>query len=317
MKRLKLEPAEALVILSLIFLASTLGLSFYYNHKIAKQNDEFNAKIGLMANEMSGSINQLKKDFFSLKENLTAEINLVNSNLKNFKVQNRDEINTLNLLIEQIENQSQIKLGELKDELKSIQVKSSDFSAIAGEVIRSVVSVGTDKGQGSGAAIMDNGFIATNYHVVSGAKIIRISTYEGEVYNAELIGYEPVYDIAVLKVNANLKSLKLGNSDKVKVGQKVIALGNPAGLSFTVTEGIISAVHREGPNGFNIYLQTDVPINPGNSGGPLVNVNSEIIGLNNFKIGGFESLGFAIESNAVEQVVDEIIGAYMQQVSQQ
>ena len=119
-----------------------------------------------------------------------------------------------------------------------------------------------------------------------------------------------------IKVNANLQSLRFGDSDDVKVGERVIALGNPAGLSFTVTEGIVSAVRRSGPNGLNIYIQTDVPINPGNSGGPLVDANSRIIGLNNFKIGGFEGLGFAIESNAVKQVTDDIISQYLSQAQQ-
>ena len=100
------------------------------------------------------------------------------------------------------------------------------------------------------------------------------------------------------------------------MGEKVIALGNPAGLSFTVTEGIVSAVHRAGPNDLNIYLQTDVPINPGNSGGPLVNANSQILGINNFKVGGFESLGFAIESNTVKQAAEQIINAYKEKKGQ-
>ena len=111
--------------------------------------------------------------------------------------------------------------------------------------------------------------------------------------------------------------MKFENSDNVKVGEKVIALGNPAGLSFTVTEGIVSAVHRKGPNNLAIYLQTDVPINPGNSGGPLVDANSKIIGLNNFKVGGFESLGFAIESNTVSEVAGKIIETYKQQAAKQ
>ena len=157
----------------------------------------------------------------------------------------------------------------------------------------------------------------TNYHVVNGANIIRILTYDDTVYNAQLIGYNDQADVAVIKVNANLKKLEFGDSDDVRVGEKVIALGNPAGLSFTVTEGIVSAVHRTGPNDLAIYLQTDVPINPGNSGGPLVDINSRIIGLNNFKVGGFESLGFAIESNTVSELAEQIISGYKAQIAQQ
>ena len=229
---------------------------------------------------------------------------------------NEQEITALNSLIDEIEKQSDIKLKELKEEISTIQVESSDFSAIIDEVVKSVVSVGTNRGQGSGAIIDDMGFIVTNYHVVQEASTIRVLTYDGKVYDAALIGYDDVSDVAVIKVNAALQSLKFADSDDVKAGERVIALGNPAGLSFTVTEGIVSAVHRAGPNGLSIYIQTDVPINPGNSGGPLVDANSRIIGLNNFKIGGFEGLGFAIESNAVKQVTDGIISQYLSQAQQ-
>ena len=123
------------------------------------------------------------------------------------------------------------------------------------------------------------------------------------------MGYDSSADIAVLKINApDLASLGFGNSDDVKVGEKVIAAGNPAGLAFTVTEGIVSAT-RTDTNGIK-YIQTDVPINPGNSGGPLINVKAEVIGINNFKIGGFEGLGFAIASNDVSNVVNKIINDY-------
>ena len=138
-------------------------------------------------------------------------------------------------------------------------------------------------------------------------------TYDDEVYDAKLIGYNDEVDVAVLKVDASLENLRFGDSDDVEVGERVIALGNPAGLSFTVTEGIVSAVDRKGSNNLEIYLQTDVPLNPGSSGGPLVNTNSRIIGINNFKVGGYEGLGFAIESNVVKQVVDDVIQQYYEQ----
>ncbi len=220
-------------------------------------------------------------------------------------------------MIDEIEKQSDIQLKEIKDELKTIQVKSKDFSAIIDDVLQSVVSIGTDRGQGSGVVVDDRGFIVTNFHVIDDASIIRILTYENDVYDANLIDYNEVMDLAVIKVEASLENLRFDDSDDVKVGERVIALGNPAGLSFTVTEGIVSALNRKGPNNLDIYLQTDVPINPGNSGGPLVNANSRIIGINNFKIGGFEGLGFAIESNSVKETVEEIIDTYIQEQESQ
>ena len=92
----------------------------------------------------------------------------------------------------------------------------------------------------------------------------------------------------------------------VQVGEKVIAIGNPLGLQFSVSQGIVSATHREGANRLNAYIQTDAALNPGNSGGPLINTEGKVIGINNFKIGGGESLGFALESNYIEETINEI-----------
>lgn len=289
------------------------SIIFYYNNEIKK----INAKILVLNRETLQNLNQLRQDtdldMADLNINLSLKINLVENNVDDLRKQNEQDVTTLNDLIESIEKQSSIQLQELKQEVSSIQVKSQDFSSIIDNVLESVVSVGTDKGQGSGAIFDSDGYIVTNYHVVNGANIIRVLTYDGQVYDAQFIGYEDVIDVAVLKIEGDFRRLRFGDSDDVKVGEKVIALGNPAGLSFTVTEGIISAVHRSGPNNLNIYTQTDVPINPGNSGGPLVSTDSRIVGINNFKIGGFEGLGFAIESNTVRDVADDIITQYLEQ----
>lgn len=308
--KLHLNPTRALAISIALLLIVNGGAIYYYNNRLLQQSEQLNAKVSSLSKQLDENVDKVKAQLSSIEDNLTTEINLVDTNLRNFKAKNQQEINALNDLIDEIEKQSKIQLGELKDELKSIQVSSKDFTTIIDDVLESVVSISTDKSQGSGAIIDSEGFIVTNHHVVFDANIMRVSTYGGEVYDARLIGYNGLVDIAVLKVDAELPSLELGNSDNVRVGEKVIALGNPAGLSFTVTEGIVSAVHRDGPNSLKIYLQTDVPINPGSSGGPLVSVNSEIVGINNFKIGGFESLGFAIESNTVKQIVEQIINDY-------
>ena len=320
MAKPELDTKRILIVSAVIALFVVGGIIFYSNYRIKTLNEEFSTKLLLLNKEILASINSVQQDLnseiSSLRNNLTLKIDVIDTGLTSFRKKNEQEIDALNSLIDEIEKQSDIKLNELKEEISTIQVESSDFSAIIDDVVKSVVSVGTNRGQGSGAVIDDRGFMVTNYHVVEGASIIRVLTYDGKVYDAALIGYNDVADVAVIKANAELQSLRFGDSDDVKVGERVIALGNPAGLSFTVTEGIVSAVHRTGPNGLNIYIQTDVPINPGNSGGPLVDANSRIIGLNNFKIGGFEGLGFAIESNAVKQVADDIISQYLSQVQQ-
>ena len=316
MVNFNLDSKKVLIISIVLLLVVTGSLIYYYNDKINTLNEEV-LKLNKDTLKKLNQINDnLKEDISSVNDNLTMEIDLVDSDLRNFKTQNKEDINTLNILIGEIEKQTEIQLGELKDELKDIKVSSKDFTAIINDVLQSVVSVGTNKGLGSGVVIDDRGFIVTNFHVVDGASIIRILTYDEDVYDVNLIGFDSEVDVAVLKVDASLPSLRFGDSDDVEVGERVIALGNPAGLSFTVTEGIVSAVHRTGPSGLDIYLQTDVPINPGNSGGPLVTIDSRIVGINNFKIGGYEGLGFAIESNTVEGIVDGLIAEYLQQIQQ-
>lgn len=301
-----------LIVLSVLVL--TGGLVYYFNYNLTQARQDYDAKILNLNQELSSNIQaaqkSLQSQIGSLGSNLSSQIGFVDTNLQNFKKQNQQEINTLSNLIDQIEAQSNIRLNELKDELKNIRIKSADFSAIVNDVLQSVVSVGTNLGQGSGVIIDRKGYIVTNVHVINGASTIKATTYSGKTYNVNaIVGYDGTADIAVLKIEAdNLRALNFGDSDDVKVGEKVIAAGNPAGLAFTVTEGIVSAF-RTSQNNIK-YIQTDVPINPGNSGGPLINTKGEIIGINNFKVGGFESLGFAISSNKVRSVVSKIINDY-------
>ena len=126
---------------------------------------------------------------------------------------------------------------------------------------------------------------------------------------AKLIGIDTFRDLALLKIDESYPALPLSDSDNVKVGNKVIAIGNPLGLSFTVTEGIVSGLDREGPNGLEEYIQTDVSLNPGNSGGPLIDTSGGVVGINNFKIGDAESIGFALESKTLKNAVYEMSNA--------
>ena len=316
MANLSKEAKKVSIFFSIIIILLIVGFSFSI-YKISEDMKlDYTTKMLTMNKNLIENLNQVKEsleeDLFSIKTNLSLELSLVENNLQNFREKNKKDIGTLNDLIEQIEEQSDIKLQELKEEVSDIKVQSEDFSSIVEYVLQSVVSIGTERGMGSGAIIDEDGFIVTNFHVIQGANMIRVLTYNDDVYSADLIGYEPNVDIAVLKIGAvNLQELKFDDSDDTKVGEKVIALGSPAGLSFTVTEGIVSAVHREGPNNMQIYVQSDVPINPGNSGGPLVNTGGKIIGINNYKIGGFEGLGFAIESNTAKGLADDIIDNYL------
>ncbi|MBW1982557.1 MAG: trypsin-like peptidase domain-containing protein, partial [Deltaproteobacteria bacterium] len=159
------------------------------------------------------------------------------------------------------------------------------------------------------------GHILTNNHVAGGATKIEVLLANGKRYPAKLVGADPKTDLAVIKVSAKepLPHVVFGDSDKVKVGQWVVAIGHPRGLDQTVTQGIISAKHRTGimdPSSYQDFLQTDAAINPGNSGGPLLNLQGEVIGVNAAIVsqsGGFEGIGFAIPSNMARFVAAQLI----------
>jgi len=199
--------------------------------------------------------------------------------------------------------------SDLREEIDLLRAIQDDLSVVVKDSIMSVVSVITDRSAGSGFFVHSGGYAVTNWHVIEGAEFVRVVDYNGIESPAEVVGWDVTTDLALLRVNGIFEHLDLEESDNVKVGEKVVAIGNPLGLSFTVTEGIVSAVDRMGPNGLESYVQTDVTLNPGNSGGPLINVEGKVIGVNNFKIGGAESLGFALKSDVVKQKINEIANA--------
>ena len=170
------------------------------------------------------------------------------------------------------------------------------------------------EGLGSGVIVDANGYIITNHHVIDGADQIRVDLGDNRTLAAQVVGSDPPSDLAVLKVEAsNLPVLVLGDSDRVRVGDVVLALGNPLGVGQTVTMGIISAKGRQTglSNGsFEDFLQTDAPINQGNSGGALVSTASELVGINAQILspsGGSIGLGFAVPSNMARNVVDQLV----------
>ncbi len=167
---------------------------------------------------------------------------------------------------------------------------------------------------GSGVIIdAKRGYILTNHHVVGDADTIQISLIDGTVHDAEIVGSDPETDIAVIKVDAdNLTEMPIGDSTNVRVGDFVIAIGNPFGLGHTVTSGIISALGRSGisRDGYEDFIQTDASINPGNSGGALVNMNGELIGINSAIIsrsGGNVGIGFAVPTEIASSIMNQIL----------
>lgn len=167
---------------------------------------------------------------------------------------------------------------------------------------------------GSGVIVdAERGYILTNHHVVADADMIQISLIDGEILDAEVVGSDPATDIAVIKVEANgLVDMPIGDSESARVGDFVIAIGNPFGLGHTVTSGIISALGRTGisRDGYEDFIQTDASINPGNSGGALVNMDGELIGINSAIIsrsGGNVGIGFAVPTEIASSIMSQLL----------
>ncbi|WP_170475457.1 DegQ family serine endoprotease [Ruegeria arenilitoris] len=171
---------------------------------------------------------------------------------------------------------------------------------------------GPGQGLGSGFVLDEDGYIVTNHHVVDNASSVTVRLSDNRSYEAEVVGTDALTDIAVLKIDAgeDLQAVRLGDSDVIRVGEDVVAIGNPFGLSSTVTTGIVSAKGRnisEGP--YAEFIQTDAAINKGNSGGPLFNMEGEVIGVNSAiysPSGGSVGLGFAVTSNIVEHITADL-----------
>jgi len=166
---------------------------------------------------------------------------------------------------------------------------------------------------GSGFIVSADGLIMTNNHVVKDMKDIKVTLAGNREYTAKLIGADQDSDIALIKIDAkNLPAVSWGDSSKLRVGEIVVAVGNPFGLSGTVTNGIVSATGRTnvGIIGYEDFIQTDAPINPGNSGGPLVNIDGQVIGINTAiatQSGGYMGVGFTIPSNSAKMVMDQLL----------
>ncbi|MEM4330386.1 MAG: S1C family serine protease [Candidatus Pacearchaeota archaeon] len=267
------------IFLFLICSFTFLYLGNYYLEKIIEmQNNSF-----IYLNE------KIDKNYLELKKELFEKDVKINETKKSL-----DDLNFY----------YNFQIGKLNQRINDLRVETRSFSKIIEETIDSVVNILTDQGQGSGVIISPNGYVITNYHVIKGARRANVATYSDSLYSVELVAFDPYLDLALLRLvsNETFDYLEFGNSDYLERGQKVIALGNPLGLSFTASEGIISSPARIASDGLS-YIQLDIAVNPGNSGGPIINSEGKIVGIINFKIAGYEGLSFAIPSNRVKEFV--------------
>jgi S1-C subfamily serine protease len=242
--------------------------------------------------------------------------NELKDSITSLKLETQTQINSLSSNILQIQTKVQQSENSVTQQISLLKATTNqDFSGIINTTTPSVVTVRTDSGQGTGFIVnQSSGFdyIVTNAHVLADsngnlASNIRIITNTQETITAQYIGYNSQLDLALLRIYGDYPALTLGDSGKLQIGEPVIAIGNPLGLEFSASNGIISYVNRSGVNGNPAdYIQTTAALNPGNSGGPLINSKGEVIGINSFKISNGESLGFALGSDYIKTTINQI-----------
>lgn len=271
--------------------AATSALTFWGAHSLSKQNNIFSDKSNTPVHYVShtGDIATQPVDFSAAAEDAVKSVVHIKTLKKGETVMARDPFSDM----------------------------FGGFFGFEGGRMREY-KIPDQQGSGSGVIISSDGYIVTNNHVVAGADKVQVTFNDRNTEIAEVVGTDPSTDLAVLKINAsNLKYMELGNSDDVKLGQWVLAVGYPLNLDATVTAGIVSAKGRalginmrQSSSAVESYIQTDAAVNPGNSGGPLVNTQGRLIGINAAiasPTGSYAGYSYSIPSNIVDKVVNDII----------
>ena len=308
----------SIVFTVIVVLGSSIGWWYYYDAELQalrqQQQHGFTTLQSAMEKQNKALIElgenlqeYIETKSSALEEQLGESITNVQSDLLRTKSETNQAFESITGRIVQVESESSAALTELEKRISRMQVSSQDFSALIPSIMPSVVVIRTDISSGSGFVIDakdGKSYVVTNEHVVRNAESITVYTWDRETLSAQLLSSDATVDLAVLSVEAeaNLPTLRFEN--RVELGERVIAIGSPGGLDFTVTEGIVSGVRDSSGVA---YVQHDVPVNPGNSGGPLVNAQGRVIGVNTMKIKDLEGIGFSIATSSAEPVVQSAI----------
>ena len=315
---------KSLAVTVALFLIIFIALAFYENYRqsqiedalkkqgesLSKQLDEL--KVSQEASEsrltdlVQKETGSVRKDLDVAKSGLQSRIQQVGQNVEGVKKETEKSKQILSGQIQSIQQESQQKMGEIEQQLLNVNVKTENFAGIIQKAIKSVVAINSDVGIGSGVIIDQDGYIVTNRHVIEGATQGSAKTADGAHHQIRVVAKSDSADLALLQIQGSYAPLNFGTSNSVAPGSRVVAMGSPAGLEFTVTEGIVSAKRRIG--NFD-YIQTDLSMNPGNSGGPLINPRGDIVGINTLKLKEFEGLGFALASEQASDFALPLIEA--------
>lgn len=281
------------------------------DQRLSSQEQALSGMVEERVSELDSEVGVMQARIGSVEDDLTGRIQSFNSNSIS-----RDS--ALSASIQRISNQSLTEMTSFSRQLEEFRSQTVDFSPIIPMALDAVVTIGSSgpgyfTSSGSGVFINSRGYLVTNHHVIDGLGSVAVRTHDGSDYSASLVGKDEDWDIAVLKLTADKDDftfLEFGDSDDVRVGTHVIAVGNPVGFDSTVTQGIISSTDRMINGAEREYLQTDVAINSGNSGGPLIDKQGRIVGIATLKYArmGFEGLSFALKSDDVKRVVYDILG---------
>lgn len=241
----------------------------------------------------------------------TIENKILKEKISRLETETNEKINELTVTVINNKYSTDQEIQEVSQELGEIKATANDdFSGIIENSIDSIVSIRTLTMQGSGFFIDENGYIATNMHVVNSptgiSNIIQILTEDNKIHYAKTIGYIEKLDLALIQINATYPRLNLEEKSNIQTGEPVIAIGSPEGFHFSATDGIISGINRIGFNNIGSYIQTNAELNQGNSGGPLINKQGKVVGMNNFKLVDSEGIGFALDSEKLKEGINEI-----------
>ncbi|MEM3154188.1 MAG: trypsin-like peptidase domain-containing protein [Candidatus Woesearchaeota archaeon] len=308
-----MKPVHAVLWGALISIVLVGALGFWQSYELREARTEIAEALQALRTvdaELSAGLKEVSEAFRTSEQQtadafgkINASLSKLGQNINLVYEESQRKTQELAGRLQLVQQESAEKISELESRLK-LNLKSGDFSGIVDDVINGVVSIRTNKGIGSGAIVTSDGYIVTNYHVIDGASSGAVRTYDGKVHDVSVIGYDVKKDIAVLKIEGSFNRLRFSNSDGVTAGERVIALGSPAGLEFSVNEGIVSA--RRILDNVE-YLQIDVALNPGNSGGPVVDASGKIVGISNWKLKEYEGLSFAIAGNEAKAVVAKFV----------